>query len=365
MRPSWRRASTQPSPNPERRLRQSGCRLSARALRRRPPGVFEFAVPWVVGEVHLAVPGPDWTEATVPSRRTTPEADVSGGYVGHDRPPHEHRRGRSGGSAVQSWPKAGCVAGRRVPLGRTIPNIGHARGDARLGPYAHLGVSLLVDLPHNDEIARPASPERQVLEDACLRLRDDGLQPVATIRHLRNVRTVGKRFDVPGQGRSVAGSGAEHHSGRMAYDEATFGVGTLLAADSTDVRDALATRLDDLHDDTGCEALVALARLGDQRAREQVDRQQVSDRLLFALEGRSGHCAPRAAQARPANMAALDVGGRWRLRLSATEARLRPSVAVTVHNTPRPGRWRRRPPRRSTFDTDSALGAPWPLWRLG
>jgi hypothetical protein len=48
-------------------------------------------------------------------------------------------------------------------------------------------------------------------------------------------------------------------------DWACFGLG-VLHADNAQVRDALAARLDDPHEDTRGEALVALARTGDRRA---------------------------------------------------------------------------------------------------
>jgi hypothetical protein len=60
-------------------------------------------------------------------------------------------------------------------------------------------------------------------------------------------------------------------------DWACFGLGQL-EADTPSVRDALADRLDDPHDDTRCEALLALARTGDRRAR---------DLLLTVLSGDS------------------------------------------------------------------------------
>ena len=51
-------------------------------------------------------------------------------------------------------------------------------------------------------------------------------------------------------------------------DWATFGLGSILDIDSTQIRDALADRLDDTHVDTSCEALVGLARV---RMRERLN----------------------------------------------------------------------------------------------
>lgn len=65
-------------------------------------------------------------------------------------------------------------------------------------------------------------------------------------------------------------------------DWACFGLGQI-DADSLEVRDALAARLNDTDTDTRCEALAALAQLGDQRARHQVD-QRLAAGALFALE---------------------------------------------------------------------------------
>jgi HEAT repeat protein len=52
-------------------------------------------------------------------------------------------------------------------------------------------------------------------------------------------------------------------------DWATFGLGSILGIDSTQIRDALADRLDDTHFDTSCEALVGLATRKDPRAFER------------------------------------------------------------------------------------------------
>lgn len=49
-------------------------------------------------------------------------------------------------------------------------------------------------------------------------------------------------------------------------DWATFGLGTQLDVDTPVVREALAARLEDPHDDTRAEAVVALAQRGDKRA---------------------------------------------------------------------------------------------------
>jgi HEAT repeat protein len=48
-------------------------------------------------------------------------------------------------------------------------------------------------------------------------------------------------------------------------DWATFGLGTLVDVDATEVRDALMERISDHDDDTRCEALVGLARRADRR----------------------------------------------------------------------------------------------------
>lgn len=67
-------------------------------------------------------------------------------------------------------------------------------------------------------------------------------------------------------------------------DWACFGLGQVEAA-SQEARDALAVRLNDVHDDVRCEALLALARTGDPRARERLlQRLAADDSIVHELE---------------------------------------------------------------------------------
>lgn len=92
----------------------------------------------------------------------------------------------------------------------------------------------------------------------------------------------------------------------------------------------LATRLDDMDPDGRCEALIALARLGDPRARERVDRLLATDDLLsYALElGAAAALAdarwhPRIEQLRD-RWKGDDDFGYWKPRLDLAIARCDP-----------------------------------------
>lgn len=71
-------------------------------------------------------------------------------------------------------------------------------------------------------------------------------------------------------------------------DWATFGVGSLLEADSPQIREALLRRLTDPHRDTRAEALAGLARRRDERALEplilELDREDAGDLVLEAAK---------------------------------------------------------------------------------
>lgn len=60
-------------------------------------------------------------------------------------------------------------------------------------------------------------------------------------------------------------------------DWATFGLGTQCDIDTPQIRDALAARLDDSDDDTRAEAIMGLARRGDQRVASAIQRELASD----------------------------------------------------------------------------------------
>jgi HEAT repeat protein len=66
-------------------------------------------------------------------------------------------------------------------------------------------------------------------------------------------------------------------------DWACFGLGTQMGADSQEVRDALAARLDDPHDDTRAEAFMGLARRRDPRVVEPL-LAALTRETIFTLE---------------------------------------------------------------------------------
>jgi hypothetical protein len=66
-------------------------------------------------------------------------------------------------------------------------------------------------------------------------------------------------------------------------DWACFGLGTQMSADTPQVRDALAARLDDPHDDTRAEAFMGLARRHDARVVEPL-LQALARETIFTLE---------------------------------------------------------------------------------
>jgi HEAT repeat protein len=128
------------------------------------------------------------------------------------------------------------------------------------------GLAALLKTEKNDEVLASIAFALGHLDDArCLEL----------LLSLKNHPSAGVRFGV------VNGISGQSHpaaiqtlielsrdSDRETRDWATFGLGTFIDADSPEIRDALADRLDDDCEETVNEAMVGLARRRDPRALE-------------------------------------------------------------------------------------------------
>jgi HEAT repeat protein len=76
-------------------------------------------------------------------------------------------------------------------------------------------------------------------------------------------------------------------------DWATFGLGTQRVDDSPELREALFARLTDEHRDTRCEALLGLARRGDERVVGPLQAELEADRVgELAVEAAAAIGAP-------------------------------------------------------------------------
>jgi HEAT repeat protein len=81
-------------------------------------------------------------------------------------------------------------------------------------------------------------------------------------------------------------------------DWATFGLGTMIATDSPEIRDALVARLSDGNDDARGEALVGLARRKDDRVFEALYNELGAENVgLLALEAAEEFADPRLVPA--------------------------------------------------------------------
>lgn len=77
-------------------------------------------------------------------------------------------------------------------------------------------------------------------------------------------------------------------------DWATFGLGSMTDIDSPEIRDALASRLDDDDADTRCEAMLGLAERGDERAVPHIERELASDEVgQLAIDAAAALADPR------------------------------------------------------------------------
>jgi HEAT repeat protein len=99
-------------------------------------------------------------------------------------------------------------------------------------------------------------------------------------------------------------------------DWATFGLGSLLEVDTTEVRDALFARLDDTDGDTAGEALVGLAMRKDPRAADHIIRQLArsdAGNLIVEAAARLGdsRCLPALYKLRENRWDADDPRGEW------------------------------------------------------
>ncbi len=107
-------------------------------------------------------------------------------------------------------------------------------------------------------------------------------------------------------------------------DWACFALGTLLDCDGDAIREALAARLDDPCDDTRCEAVLGLARRGDERGLQPLRRALDGDSVLtLRVDSADETDDPGAARLR------RRIAERWPRRDPARQA---------LHEALRPGR---------------------------